>query len=302
VIEGQRCDVLVNLYNPTNDVLIVSSIYTNRNADEEYKYLRSQYGELYKTKSGQIIYNTMAQMATGEVCFDASAVVPPHRQGSFLIGTRFFGQERKITLMYYRIPVASLKDFIFAMQRQQDSFHINIIPVWNISEIENSKNNFVLWKGSALKPEEASFSLNPDLKEAPFSLKTARGMLPREVGVKEISYCATFDAWVFKTDGAAWLVRKSGAEKLDDIELLVFEKIDSSGGKEIVFRVPENEFAGKYTLKDLESGNGTYMLGKFLTVSGEKILTVFRTLRDAGLACRVQYYYFTSWYLDVKKP
>jgi hypothetical protein len=79
----------------------------------------------------------------------------------------------------------------------------------------------------------------------------------------------------------------------------VFEKIDSAGSQSVSFRVPEEAFKGAF---ELEAGDGMYRVGMFLAASGERILDVFRRLKQLGLTCSVKYYFFTSWYLDVEQP
>jgi hypothetical protein len=299
VVEGRKSALTVAVENPTEDVVVVASISTDRSADESLKGLKSQYGDVYKNDSGQIVYNRMAQMASPEIFFDSSAVVLPGRTGVFGHATRFFDQKRKIVVSYYRIPLSFLPHTVFAQKDGIDSAYTSVVSV---KDLENGHGEFILWRGSALKLEEAGVSLLPAVAQAPFGLKTARGMLPRGTIrgtiIEETSYCDTFSAWVFRVEGSTWLVREGGAEKLGNIESLVFEKIDGNGGQNIDLRVPEEVFTGRYPLTE---GDGMYRVGWFLAVSGEKILDVLRILRDQRFPCRVNYYFFESWFLDAEE-
>jgi hypothetical protein len=299
VIRGQRCAVKISINNPTGDVIIIDSIYTDRGADESIKCLQSQYGRVFRDESGRIIYDNMAQIASRDVFFHSGAAVPPGGEGAFVINTRFFRRPRNITVTYYRIPAGSVGDYIYKPQKDTAFDRISYLPLTNIHELENSTDIFIFWNGSHLLRGQTDVSIEPRLNEPRFSLKAAGEMLPRNLFIREVSFSDTFGAWIFQADASTWLVTEKGAEQLGGIESLVFEKIDSTGGQKITFRVPKEIFENKFTL---EQGDGMYRVGTFLSVSGPEILDVFRILRENGVSCRVYYYFFSSYFIDTGKP
>jgi hypothetical protein len=299
VIMGQRFPVSIIINNPTRDLLVIDSIYTDRGADEPIKGLQSQYGRVFKDESGRVIYDNMAQMASREVFFNSGAVIPPGGMGAFVLDTRFFGQPRTIIAAYYRIPADSVGDYIYKPQKDSPFDNISYLPLTSVDELVNSADVFIFLKNTQSTFAETRVSLTPPLREPLFNLQSAMKMLPRNPSIREVSFSDTFSAWIFQEGSSTWLVNRGGAERFGGIESLVFEKIDSANGQNITFRVPEELFAGKFTL---EQGDGMYRVGTFLTVSGPEILDVFRILRDKGLGCRVFNYFFSSYFIDTGKP
>jgi len=304
VVEGRPCGIHVTLRNETDEIVIVTSLGTDRAADGGGELLADEYGSLHEDELGNVHFNQLAQMATPRVFFSRDLLVLPGEKTVLKAVTRFFGDPRKVTVGYYRFPVSQYGQHIFVnpIQTQPTGVPMGMasttvfVSLPSLEKADMVQGRFILWNGQDLESRELGVALDPEVKEAAFGMKKARAKIKEKPEIEETSYCDTFSAWIFNDSSGTWLVRESGAEKLGRVDLAVFEKIDEKAGKDVRFKVPEKVFAKTYKLED---GDGMYTQGKFLTVSGEGILDVLRKLEPGGLRCRVTYYFFTSWYLEI---
>jgi hypothetical protein len=305
VVEGRPCGFSVTVRNDTDDIVIVSSLETDRAADGGGELLADEYGSLHEDELGNVQFNQLAQMATPRVFFGRDLLMLPGETTVLEAETRFFGDARNVTVRYYRFPASQAGRHIFInpMQAQPTgglmgaAANVVFVPLPTLEKADKVQGRFIFWNGQDLEAHELAVALDPTVKEAAFGMKKARAKIKGKPEIEETSYCDTFSAWIFNEAGATWLVRESGAEKLGHVYLSVFEAIDEKAGKDVRFKVPETVFAKTYKLED---GDGMYTQGKFLTASGDGILDVLRMLEPAGLSCRVTYYFFTSWYLEIE--
>jgi hypothetical protein len=294
-VEGKRCPIAVSVKNASKDILLLDAVSTDREADRAAAFLRSEYGSLGEDESGRVVFNQMAQQATGPVFFGRKAVVLPGGKTTVSITSRLLGGARTLIVRFYRIPKAKLKQFLYGPQKSADMGGSTAFsPVKSMKGLKALEGG-ILWNGGKLQPETASVTINPAVTDAPFSLASAKAKLPAGATVKEISFSDTFAAWLFFVKDGTWMVASGSSEKLGVASAAVFEAIDEKEGKNVSFRIEKDYWGGKL---EVEPGDGMYTQGLFVSASGGGILTVLRTFKKEGRPCTLFHYFFESWYLD----
>jgi len=294
-VEGKKCPIDVSLKNASKDILLLDAVSTDREADRAAAFLRSEYGSLAEDESGKIVFNQLAQQATGPVFFGKEAVVLPGGKTTVSIASRLLGGALTVSVSFYRIPKAKVKLHLYGPVKSAKGVDPAVFaPVKGMKGLKAMQGG-ILWNGGKLQPETASVTLSPAVTDAPFSQASAKAKLPAGVAVKEISFSDTFSAWLFFAKDGTWMVTSGSSEKLGVASASVFEGIDEKEGKNVSFRIEKDCWNGKL---EVEPGDGMYTQGLFVSASGSDILTVLRTLKKEGRACALFHYFFESWYLD----
>ena len=294
-VEGQRCFIEVFLKNASKDVLLLDAVTTDREADGASAFLGSEYGSLGEDESGRVVFNQLAQQATGPVFFGKKAVVLPGGKTTAGITSRLIEGARTVSVRFYRIPKAKLKLHLYGPVKSAEGVDPAVFaPVKGMKGLKAMQRG-ILWNGGKLQPETASVTINPAVTDAPFSLASAKAKLPAGAAVKEISFSDTFAAWLFFAKDGTWMVASGSSEKLGVASPAVFEAIDEKEGKNVSFRIEKDYWNGKL---EVNPGDGMYTQGLFVSASGSGILTVLRTFKKEGRPCSLFHYFFESWYLD----
>jgi len=304
VVLGKRCQFELSVTNLSKDVVVAHSLTTDRPADSWASYLRDRYGSLSEQR-GKLILNSLAQQATPKVFFGTEALLLPGEKKTFSVVTRLFGAPRKLTFRSIRIAVPELGQYLYAQQgTTKDEIPggpEQVFPA--VMDLEGLKRSIssdalrslVLWNSAALAPDEVEVQVSAKARDPGFGLKAARVKLPAGPATEQVSFSDNFRAWLFGAPGGTWLVREQGAELLGQVDFAVFEKIDDVQAKDVRFGVPEQAFRDQGY--KLESGDGMYTHGTFLTASGDELLGVLRVAKEKALRAAVHYYFFSSWYI-----
>jgi|GEM_PF-3961459 len=306
VIEGIRCPVEITIKNEIGDLILILSIKTNRSADGETSYLKSKYGNLYQNADGSIEYDSMAQISTPPVFFSTDVLLKPAQEKNLQIWTRFFKDGREIIVSFYRISQKDISKYVYKQVEDQNDLSpatgfqgpkFKFAPISNPQYTQEITQDFILWNSEKLEKHHISLFVKPKIEENSFPVEKASKMLPSGTMIEEVSFSEALGTWIFQEKGnGTWLVKSDFAKKFGKIETTVFERIDESKEKEILFRIPDGWNEDKFKITE---GDGMYRIGKFITVKLPDVLEVFRIAGRKNFLCKVHYYFFESWYIDI---